>query len=82
MDRKQEKMAREDEIRQVAHELWEAEGRPEGHAEEHWSKAEQIVAAKELNGAAAMAAKPQRAVKQGRSAGTATRKPARHAKEA
>jgi hypothetical protein len=30
---------REDRIRQRAHELWEAEGRPEGQADRHWSRA-------------------------------------------
>ena len=27
-------------IRSRAHEIWEEEGRPEGHAEEHWRQAE------------------------------------------
>lgn len=30
---------REDRIRQRAHEIWEAEGRPEGQADHHWSRA-------------------------------------------
>ena len=30
---------REDRIRQRAHEIWEAEGRPDGHADRHWSRA-------------------------------------------
>jgi hypothetical protein len=30
---------REDRIRQRAHEIWEAEGRPEGQADRHWSRA-------------------------------------------
>ena len=30
---------REDRIRQRAHEMWEAEGRPEGQADRHWSRA-------------------------------------------
>lgn len=30
---------REERIRQRAHELWEAEGRPEGHADRHWRRA-------------------------------------------
>jgi hypothetical protein len=30
---------REDRIRQRAHELWEAEGRPDGQADRHWSRA-------------------------------------------
>ena len=31
----------EDRIRQRAHQLWEEEGRPEGRAEDHWSRARQ-----------------------------------------
>ena len=34
---------REDRIRQRAHEMWEMEGRPEGHAQEHWDRAAQDV---------------------------------------
>jgi Protein of unknown function (DUF2934) len=30
---------REERIRQRAHEIWEAEGRPEGQADRHWSRA-------------------------------------------
>ena len=29
----------EEVIRKLAHEIWEAEGRPEGHASEHWERA-------------------------------------------
>ncbi|MBO9829364.1 MULTISPECIES: DUF2934 domain-containing protein [Xanthomonas] len=32
-------------IRQLAHEIWEAEGRPDGHAARHWAMAERLVAA-------------------------------------
>jgi hypothetical protein len=32
-------------IRRRAYELWEQEGRPEGRAEEHWSRAEREVQA-------------------------------------
>lgn len=31
-------------IRRKAHELWEAEGRPEGRAEAHWTEAREIIA--------------------------------------
>lgn len=31
-------------IRQKAHELWEAEGRPEGRADFHWTEAREIIA--------------------------------------
>jgi DUF2934 family protein len=33
-------MGRDDEIRSIAYGIWEREGRPEGHALEHWQKAE------------------------------------------
>ena len=33
-------------IQELAHEIWEREGRPDGRAEEHWSQAE-----RELGGA-------------------------------
>jgi hypothetical protein len=33
-------MGRNDEIRYIAYGIWEREGRPEGHALEHWQKAE------------------------------------------
>jgi hypothetical protein len=33
----------EERIRMVAYELWEEAGRPEGKAEEHWSRASGIV---------------------------------------
>jgi len=33
-------MGRTDEIRNIAYGIWEREGRPEGHALEHWQKAE------------------------------------------
>ncbi|MBB6367474.1 MULTISPECIES: DUF2934 domain-containing protein [Xanthomonas] len=29
-------------IRQLAHEIWEAEGRPDGHAARHWAMAERL----------------------------------------
>jgi hypothetical protein len=34
----------EDRIRRKAHELWEAEGRPEGRSDAHWTMAREIVA--------------------------------------
>ena len=45
---------REEQIRQRAHEIWEAEGRPEGRHEEHWARAEASLAEAE---------RPQRARK-------------------
>lgn len=38
---------REELIREEAHKLWEAEGRPEGRAERHWDEAKEIVALRE-----------------------------------
>ena len=38
-------MQDQDRIRQRAHEIWEREGRPEGHHDEHWAQASQEIAA-------------------------------------
>jgi hypothetical protein len=38
-------------IRAVAHQLWEDEGRPEGRADLHWQRAEELV--REENGKSA-----------------------------
>jgi hypothetical protein len=35
-------MGREEELRQIAHHLWEEEGYPEGRDLEHWFRAEAI----------------------------------------
>lgn len=32
-------------VRTLAHQLWEEEGRPDGRADAHWLKAEEIVSA-------------------------------------
>lgn len=32
-------------VRERAHSIWETEGRPEGHAAEHWSRAQHEIAA-------------------------------------
>lgn len=37
----------DEKIRAKAHELWEAEGRPEGRSQSHWEQAKEIVAIKE-----------------------------------
>lgn len=37
-----------------AHELWEAEGRPDGRAQSHWEEAKEIVALREGAGASAL----------------------------
>jgi len=42
---------REQEIRKLAHRIWEEEGRPEGRAEEHWRAAKQRLAAAGASGA-------------------------------
>ncbi len=39
--------SREERIRAKAQEIWEAEGRPEGRAEEHWTQAERAIAGEE-----------------------------------
>jgi hypothetical protein len=33
-------MQHEDEVREIAYKIWEEEGHPEGHDQEHWYKAE------------------------------------------
>lgn len=44
----------EEKIRRKAHELWEAEGRPEGRQDSHWVQAREIVALEEGAGQAAL----------------------------
>lgn len=39
--------ARRERIGRLAHEIWEAEGRPEGQSLRHWSMAERLVEAEE-----------------------------------
>ena len=36
---------RDERIRAKAHDLWEAAGRPDGRAEDHWAEAERLVEA-------------------------------------
>ncbi|WP_201312963.1 DUF2934 domain-containing protein [Dyella sp. EPa41] len=38
---------REERIRQMAHRIWESEGRPYGQDERHWHMAERLVEANE-----------------------------------
>ncbi|MCC4620557.1 MULTISPECIES: DUF2934 domain-containing protein [Xanthomonas] len=40
-------MERQARLRQLAQEIWEAEGRPDGHADRHWAMAERLVDAEE-----------------------------------
>ncbi len=40
-------MSRDDLIREAAYAIWEAEGRPDGRAEEHWRLAQENIAAGE-----------------------------------
>jgi hypothetical protein len=47
--------AREERIRAKAHELWEADGRPEGRDREHWEQAAKLVAEEERHAAKAEA---------------------------
>ena len=55
---------RNEKVRERAYQIWEREGRQDGRAEEHWSKAEQELAesqarpASEINGAGAEEAAP------------------------
>jgi len=37
---------RSETIRDLAHKIWEEEGKPEGRADEHWHKAEKLIATK------------------------------------
>lgn len=37
--------SREERIRELAHRIWETEGRPEGQALRHWNMAERLVEA-------------------------------------
>ncbi|MET0550224.1 MAG: DUF2934 domain-containing protein [Xanthomonas sp.] len=50
-------------IRQLAHEIWEAEGRPDGHAARHWAMAERLVAAEAAAAAEADALPPTRSLR-------------------
>jgi uncharacterized membrane protein len=45
-------MAREEEIRQLAHVIWEREGCPAGKADEHWHRAKQFLENQEVAEAA------------------------------
>lgn len=38
---------RQHRISEIAHRIWESEGRPSGHALRHWQMAEKLVQAKE-----------------------------------
>jgi hypothetical protein len=37
-------VAREDDVRRLAYQLWEMAGRPDGHATDHWLEAERQLA--------------------------------------
>lgn len=43
----------EEKIREIAHQLWEEAGRPEGQADHHWYKAIELASAKAAKKAAA-----------------------------
>jgi len=45
--------SREDRIRAKAHDLWEADGRPEGRDRQHWSEAAKLVEEEEREAAKA-----------------------------
>jgi hypothetical protein len=38
---------REERIRQMAHRIWESEGRPQGQQERHWRMAQRLIEASE-----------------------------------
>lgn len=40
-------MTRQARLAQLAREIWEAEGRPDGHAQRHWAMAERLMDAEE-----------------------------------
>jgi hypothetical protein len=44
---------REDRIRAKAHDLWEADGRPEGKDRQHWEQAAKLIAEQEREAAKA-----------------------------
>ena len=56
--------AREERIRAKAHELWEADGKPEGRDREHWEQAAKLVEEEERKAAKAEA-DPEAAKKPG-----------------
>ncbi len=43
--------ARDQRIRERAYHLWEADGAPEGRAEEYWERARELIGMEESNGA-------------------------------
>ena len=45
-------MDRQEEIRLRAHQIWEAEGRPDGKEAEHWARAEQELSGRDGNAGA------------------------------
>ena len=48
----------EQRIRERAYALWEADGRPEGKADEYWERAREMIAAEEASGAVSMSDPP------------------------
>lgn len=65
-------MHHEDEVKLIAYELWEQEGRPDGQDMEHWLRAEAIWAERQLPQVEEVARKP--AVKKTRRATTTKRR--------
>jgi hypothetical protein len=55
-------VAREDDVRKLAYQIWETAGRPDGHAADHWLEAERQLA---RSGLVAAAAKPVTVEQQG-----------------
>lgn len=70
----------EQRIRELAHQIWESEGCPDGGAERHWAMARKLAAAELLAGrpaeSAARARRPNTARATLTTAGEAAKKPA------
>lgn len=65
-------MHHEEEVRLIAYEIWDQEGRPEGHDLDHWLQAEAIWAERQLSQPEETAGKP--AVKKARRTTSRSRK--------
>ena len=63
-------MNREDEVRRLAHQIWEAEGGPEGRHEEHWVQAEAMWEERNASSSADPAPAPAKVARPKRKAAT------------
>lgn len=62
-------MSREQIVKDTAYAIWEAEGKPDGRAEEHWRQAEARVAASLTDGTVKVAAGIAKAPAKGKALG-------------